>query len=79
MGFRDRTKKGLLSVEIVVGIALAVVVLFIVLGEFSNNLVKLTESGGIRNLTQTNTTKTAYQKYNRDYSDSKVTVREVIN
>lgn len=74
--FKIRGMQGSISTEVVVGIALSAVVLFVALGLFSENLSDMVSASNLKNIFEGgNRTNFAY--FNRDYSDSQVDVQLV--
>ncbi|MDD3436015.1 MAG: hypothetical protein PHC64_02575 [Candidatus Gastranaerophilales bacterium] len=73
---KNKTKSGTISTELAIGIGLAVVVLFVVLGLFSDNLSTLVSNTNLKNIFDGND-KTSYTSFNRDYSDTQVNVQTI--
>lgn len=71
----QKRKSAMVSTELAVGIALAAVALFVALGLFGDNLSAMISSSKIGNLINPNDTKTDYQKFERDYSNSQINVQ----
>ncbi len=71
---RER-KFAMVSTEVAVGIALTVVALFVVLGLFGDNLSTLVANTKLGNVFNENSSKTEYNSFDRDYSDSQVNVQ----
>lgn len=67
-------KIGAITVEVAIGIALAVIVVLVTLGLFSENLANMISSSGIANMFK-NTNKTTYSSFNRDYTNSQINVQ----
>lgn len=67
-------KSGAITVEVAIGIALAVIVVLVALGLFSENLSNMVSSSGIANMFK-NSNKTTYSSFGRDYTNSQVNVQ----
>lgn len=67
-------KSGAITVEVAIGIALAVIVVLIALGLFSENLSNMVSNSGFANMFD-NTGKTTYSSFGRDYTDSQVNIQ----
>lgn len=70
------SKRGSISTEVAIGIALSVVALFIALGLFNENLSTLISNSHLGNLFN-NSAKTKYDSFGRDYSNSQIEVQIV--
>lgn len=70
---KNRGRQGSVSMEVIVGIALSIVVLFITLGLFSDNLSNMISSSNIKNIFTGD--RTLFASFNRDYTDSQVDVQ----
>lgn len=68
-------KSAMVSTEVAIGVALSAIALFVALGLFGDNLSNMISSSKFNNVTSSNDTKTDYQKFKRDYSDSQVNVQ----
>lgn len=75
MIFKNEQKPGTVSTELAIGISLAVVVLFVALGLFNDNLATMSFNSNMKNIFNGNTSKTAYTSFNRDYSNSQINVQ----
>lgn len=72
----DRFKSGMVASEVAIGIALSVIVLFVALGLFGDNLSKMTIDGsGIQNLFKGNENNTAFSQFSQDYTGSQINVQ----
>ena len=67
-------KSGAITVEVAIGIALAVVVLVVTIGLFSENLSAMVSNSRIVNMFD-NTNKSTYDNFNRDYTGAQVNVQ----
>lgn len=67
-------KSGAITVEVAIGIALAVIVVLVALGLFSENLATMISNSGMANMFK-NSNKTTYSSFGRDYTDSQVNVQ----
>lgn len=67
-------KSGAITVEVAIGIALAVIVVLVALGMFSENLATMVSSSGFANMFK-NSNKTTYSSFERDYTNSQVNVQ----
>lgn len=67
-------KSGAITVEVAIGIALAVIVVLVTLGLFSENLSNMVSSSGFANMFK-NSNKTTYSSFGRDYTNSQVNVQ----
>lgn len=69
-------KTGAITVEVGIGIALTIVVLFVAIGLFNENLSGMISSSGFANMFS-NQNKTTYSSFNRDYTaaDSQLNVQ----
>ena len=74
MKFRKKRKSASITVEFVLAISFTLLVLFIVIGKFNDNLSTMATKGGMNNITNVNTAKTTYTNYNRSYTSSTVSV-----
>lgn len=74
MIFKNGRKPGTVSTEVVIGISLSIVVLFVALGLFSDNLSAMVSNSNLGNAFN-NTGKTLFSSFNRDYSDSQINVQ----
>lgn len=72
---KSERKLGNVSAEVAVGIALAVVVLFIALGLFSDNLKQMSLNTKLSNVFNSDGAKFEYSKFGRDYSNSQINVQ----
>lgn len=63
------------STEVAIGMAVAIVALFVVLGIFGDNLSSIVANSNIGNVFKNNDSETEYASYDRDYSDSQVNVQ----
>lgn len=70
-----RSKSAMVTTEVAVGIALAVVVLFVVIGLFNSNISTMISNNKIANMFKGNDSKTEYESFNRNYSESQVDVQ----
>lgn len=68
-------KLGMISVELVLGILAATMVLFVVLGNFTQNVYNLAENSNINRITSQNTAKVSYTDYDRNYTNSTIYVK----
>lgn len=67
-------KSGAITVEVAIGIALAVIVVLVALGLFSENLATMISSSGFANMFK-NSNKTTYSSFSSDYTNSQVNVQ----
>lgn len=67
-------KAGGVTIETLLGVLLAVVVLFFVIGLFNDNLKNMLTNGSMSNI-WTKTEKTTYNAFNKDYTNSQVNVQ----
>ncbi len=67
-------KIGAITVEVAIGIALAVIVVLVTLGLFSENLSTMISNSGMANMFK-NSNKTTYSSFGRDYTNSQVNVQ----
>lgn len=72
---KNKFKKGNVSTEVIIGIALSVVVLFVMMGLFSDNLSKMISSSNIKNIFTGD--RTTFSSFNPDYTSSQVDVQLV--
>lgn len=70
-----KRKPAAVSTEVAIGIAVAVVALFVALGIFGDNLSSIVANSNIGNAFKGSDAKTEYTSYDRDYSDSQVNVQ----
>lgn len=75
MQIKGKFKLGMISVELVLGILAATVVLFVVFGSFSENVCNLAENSNINRITSQNTAKVSYADYGRSYANSTIYVK----
>lgn len=68
-------KMAAVSTEVAIGLAVAVVALFVALGIFGDNLSSIIANSSIGNLFNGNDSKTDYTSYDRDYSGSQIEVQ----
>lgn len=71
---KSRRRSGAVTTEVAVGIGLAVVVLFVAIGLFNDNISAMISNSSIANIFNSGG-KTTYSSFNRDYSDSQVNVQ----
>lgn len=71
----QRRKLAMVTTEVAVGIALAVVVLFVVIGLFNSNISDMISNNKMSNMFKNNDSKTTYESFNRNYSESQVEVQ----
>lgn len=71
---RNDVKKAGITIEMMLAISLAVVVLFLVLGLFSNNLKNMVAGGGMQNIFKSSTTMDSETKLNKNYANSQMEV-----
>lgn len=74
MMLKRKQKLGAVTIEVAIGIALAVVVLIVALGLFNENLSNMLTGSNIKNMFNNND-KTAYGSFGRDYSASQINVQ----
>lgn len=67
-------KLGAITIEVAIGIILAVIVLFVAIGLFNENLANMLTGSNIKNMFLNNN-KTTYGSFNRDYADSQINVQ----
>lgn len=72
---KNERKPAAVSTEVAIGIALSVVVLFVAIGLFSDNLSSMITSSNIGNVFNGNGSKEHYDNLNRDYSKSQINVQ----
>lgn len=72
--FKRNCKFAGTTLEVALSIGLGVVVLFVVLGIFGDNLKTMVSSSNINNLTKQSNQKTSYDSYNRNYASSNAQV-----
>lgn len=72
--FKRNCKFAGTTLEVALSIGLGVVVLFVVLGIFGDNLKTMVSSSNINNLTKQSNQKTSYESYNRNYASSNAQV-----
>lgn len=70
----SQRKVGAITIEVAIGIALAVIVLIIAIGLFNENLSNMLTGSNIKNMFL-NGNKTTYGSFNRDYTDSQINVQ----
>lgn len=75
MQIKVNSKQGMISVELVLGILAASVVLCVVLGNFSENVYNIAKSSNINKMTMPNGAKISYANYGRNYINSKIYVK----
>jgi len=63
------------TIELAIGVALAVSVLFVILGLFNNNLKNMIVNTNLSNVFKNNDVKTAFTAFNKDYSNSQINVQ----
>ena len=63
------------TIELAIGVALAVSVLFVILGLFNNNLKNMIVNTNLSNVFKNNDVKTAFTVFNKDYSNSQINVQ----
>lgn len=68
-------KIGAVTVELALSLFSIVLVLFVALNAFSNNLNTMIPKSNMKNITAENPAKTAYTPSNVDYSESQVYVK----
>ena len=71
---RKRHSAGV-TMEVAIGVALAVAVLFVILGLFNNNLKNMIVNTNLSNIFKNNDVKTAFTAFNKDYSNSQINVQ----
>ena len=71
---RKRHSAGV-TMEVAIGVALAVAVLFVILGLFNNNLKNMIVNTNLSNIFKNNDVKTAFSAFNKDYSSSQINVQ----
>ena len=74
MEFIKRCKSAMVTIELVISLVLVVVVLFVTLGLFSDNLKGVFTTGNFQNIFNGNGAKTLFSAFNKDYSSSQVSV-----
>lgn len=75
MRFFNKKKSGMISVEIALAVVSVIIVLFMVIGVFTDNTKTMVSSSGIKNLTQENNAKTTYSSFNRNYDSSQIEIK----
>lgn len=75
MNFKNESKPGTVTTEVAIGISLAVVVLFVTLGLFNDNLSAMFANSNLKSFFNPNSSKTTYDSFNRDYSNSQINVQ----
>lgn len=71
---KNKIRQGNVSIELVIGIVLSVVVLFVALGLFNDNLSDIVLNSNLKNIFYGNT-RTEFTSFNRNYSDSQVDIQ----
>lgn len=74
MSFKNESKSAMVSAEVALSTTLAVSVLFVAIGLFSNNLSGMTNTG-LSNAVNNNDVKTSFSSFNRSYSDSQINIQ----
>jgi hypothetical protein len=72
---KNNKKSAMVTTELVIGIGLSVAVVFIAIGLFKNNLKTMVSNASLSNGFMQNESKTDYDSYNRDYTDSQINVQ----
>ncbi len=72
---RTKPRCAMVSTEVAIGISVTVVALFICLGLFGDNLSAMISKSGVNNTLGGNSSKTQYNSFDRDYSNSQVNVQ----
>ncbi len=73
---QKKRKSGMVSTEVAIGLTLAVVVLFVAIGLFSESLSEMVASTNFKNISLSqNDSKTEFSYSNRDYSSSQINVQ----
>lgn len=75
--FGLRRKRAGITVELLLAVVLAVVVLFLILGLFSNNLKHMVVNGNISRIFANNSAKTAYSSWGANPTQTQVNVQTV--
>lgn len=75
--FGLRRKRAGITVELLLAVVLAVVVLFLILGLFSNNLKHMVVNGNISRIFANNSAKTAYSSWGTNPTQTQVNVQTV--
>lgn len=72
---KNKDKSGTITTEAAIGIALAVVVLFVVIELFNNNLSNMLTNSNLSHIFNNNIPKEHYDNFNRNYSQSQIEVQ----
>lgn len=75
MQILNKTKSGMISVELALSIVAILIVLFAALGSITNNVSTMVSNSGMQNFTKENSAKAAYTNYDRNYTNSQVSVK----
>lgn len=72
---KSNIKPGMVTTELAISIALAIVVLIVVVGLFNDNLSSMVASSKLSNLFNGDSSKTEFSNFNSDYTDSQINVQ----
>lgn len=75
MQFQYRVNSGMFTVDAALGVLSVVIVFFIVLGMFYDNVDKMANNSNIKKIVGTNNAKTYYKSYGREYQKSTIYVK----
>ena len=72
---KNRQKSAMITVELAIGIALSLAVLFVVLGLFNDNLRTMVANSNFSNIFEKNDSKITYSSFDKNYSGSQINVQ----
>lgn len=72
---KNKMRSGVVTTEVAVGIALAVIVVLVAIGLFSTNISDMLTNSNLSNIFNGNASKEHYDNFNRNYSQSQIDVQ----
>lgn len=73
--FKNKYRTAMITVELALSIAVILLVMFVVLGKFNDNIAGVAVSSKFNNIFNGNAGKTYFPHYDRDYTSSVVEIK----